>query len=206
MPFLLISKVIPKARFAARLASLCVVAALLALISKEAIGQMTVISNTNFAADCYHNSVMAIQFQSSGLDDIEPCDTAIEHGALVKQDLVATYVNRGVIYVAMEKFNLAASDYEKALSLDADLPATYLNRGNLWFVAEHFDRAIADYSKAMELQLGELHIAYLNRGMAKESMGSLLAAKSDYHLSLELRPEWALAEAKLARVERKLSQ
>lgn len=166
---------------------------------------MQIIGGNSFATNCYRDSVLANRIGDANFSDLENCNKAIEFGHLKKQDLLATYVNRGILYAAMGNLLKASKDYARALDLSGEVAETYLNRGNLWFLASRFEEAISDYDRAQELEIQQAHILFLNRGMAYENLGLLDKAEQDYLASLDLAPEWPPAIEKLERVERKIS-
>jgi Tfp pilus assembly protein PilF len=63
-----------------------------------------------------------------------------------------------------------------------------------------YDSAISEYTRALTSEMAEYQVAYLNRGMAHESIGHLSLAEDDYRQAVELAPTWGLALSKLARV------
>ena len=165
-----------------------------------------IIGGSSFARECYRVSSAASLTGFSGREDLETCDKAISHGKLDKGDLVATYVNRGIIHAAREDYVAAVRDYERAIKLSDDVPEAYINRGNLWFVAQHYKEAIEDYAKALGMGVSQPHVALLNRGMANESLGNLELAKEDYLSALAMVEEWPTAQKKLDRVNRKIEE
>lgn len=167
---------------------------------------MQVIGSNSYSQACYRASTAAAMTGSASPSDIESCDKAIDHGNLKRRDLVATYVNRGVIHVARENFNAAAKDYNRAIELDSNVAEAYLNRGNLWFMANRYSEAIIDYDRALELNVMQPFVALLNRGMVRETVGQFDMAKADYLAALAERKDWSIAEQKLARVTQKIAQ
>lgn len=167
---------------------------------------IVILDGGSFARDCYDASLVSAQVDSASFEDIQACDNAIFGGHLTRRDLMATFVNRGILYSNMGKYDRAASDFKNALELSADVAETYLNRGNLWFVSGNFSEAIEDYNKAVELELKQVHVAYLNRGMVYETLGLFAKAHEDYVAALNVVPEWNLALEKLERVTKKQQQ
>ena len=116
------------------------------------------------------------------------------------RDKAATYVNRGILSMALAEYGKALEDFDGAMLLHPSYGAIYLNRGNVFFIRDAYDDAIAQYTKALEAEMVEYQVAYLNRGMAHEILGHFDAAEADYRQALALAPEWGLAISKLARV------
>jgi len=167
---------------------------------------MQVIGSNSFAQECYRSSTAAALANSASRNDLESCTRALQHSDMRRSDVIATYINRGVINVAMQNFDAAANDYNKAIDMNETIPAAYVNRGNLWFITNRLAAAISDYDRALELNFSQPYIAILNRGLVKEAQGELLDAQQDYLAALELKPDWNTAQEKLARVNKKLVQ
>jgi len=164
----------------------------------------TVIGEGSFATDCARASSVAITTGSASRQDLLMCDRAILEGNLGPKDLVASYVNRGVIHMAMGKPKLALADINRALAKDSETGEAYVNRGNLWFLGKRLEDAIQDYDKAIDLGVERPHVAHLNRAMAYEQLGNLDKAKLDYQTALQYRNDWSEAQTRLDRVEKKL--
>ena len=71
---------------------------------------MQVIGKNSMARECYRASTSAALSGTASRLDVQSCDNAIEHGHLRRSDLIATYVNRGVINTALEQYKAAAND------------------------------------------------------------------------------------------------
>ncbi|MFT5608931.1 MAG: tetratricopeptide (TPR) repeat protein [Parvicella sp.] len=165
---------------------------------------MQVIGAGSIAQECYRLSAASTMTGHASGADIKVCNKAIRHGKLTKRDLIATHVNRGIIYVALENYQMAAKDYNRAIDLSDNVSEAYVNRGNLRFIAKRHQEAIADYDKALEQEFAQAHIAHLNRGMAYETLGKLVQAKDNYLAALELIDGWSEAQSRLDRVSKKL--
>lgn len=183
------------------------IALLLLSVSPAAWTQaVSVIGGGSSARECYLAAQIAAQLQSASRSEIEDCDLALEHGNLSLRDLAATYVNRGVLHVAVSEYEAAARDYRRAMELQPNFGAIYVNRGNLFFMAEIYQKAIDEYTKALGMNLSLSHVAHLNRGMAYERLGKYPAAETDYRRALEIAPEWSVATSKLERVLSKMKK
>lgn len=167
---------------------------------------VTMFGGNSLAKECFDYSQTAAVTGTASRSDLEICTKAIFHGELKHRDLVATYVNRGIIHMAMEDYQSAARDYNKALQMADDVGEAYVNRGNLWFLANRYTEAIADYDKSLEYGIEKPHVAFLNRGMAHESLGNLGEALSDYRAALDKVVGWPAAQKRLERVEGKLAK
>ena len=166
---------------------------------------VTIIGQSEDARECYFAAQIAIQMQSASRSDIETCSRALQTQNLGLRDKAATFINRGIIYVALEDYQDAIKDYKTAENLYPDFGAIHVNRGNLFFISEAYDGAIKEYNKALDVGLTQESVAYLNRGMAYEKLGKLQQAKTDYLQAIQLSPDWKQAQNKLERVNKKLN-
>ena len=161
---------------------------------------MSVIGGGSYARNCYMASTLAIQLNSASDADIQECDQAILHGRLTRKDLLATYVNRGILYGAMEDYQRALKDYRTAIDLGPQTGEVYVNLGNLYLLSQKYDVAIEQYTTAIELTLTKNHIAHFNRAMAYENNKQFDNAEADYRRAIELSPEWVLPQLRLERL------
>lgn len=158
---------------------------------------MTVLGGSLRAEACEHTARTAAESHRPHADAVADCDAALTTEMLDKRDRAATYVNRGIILVALERYRDGYSDYLKATELAPELPEPYLNRGNVWFLAERYERAIADYQRSLELRLGPAQIAHTNLGMAYARLGRRAEAEASFRRAIDLSPEWELPRRKL---------
>ena len=163
---------------------------------------MSVIGGGSYARNCYMASTLAIQLNSASDADIQECDQAILHGRLTRKDLLATYVNRGILYGAMEDYQRALKDYRTAIDLGPQTGEVYVNLGNLYLLSQKYDVAIRQYTTAIELTLTKNHIAHFNRAMAYENNKEFANAEADYRRAIDLSPEWVLPQLRLERLIR----
>lgn len=183
-----------------------VTSAFLLMVSSAQAQNSAIIGGESFGAECYRAAQVATSTGSANGHDLKSCDRAIADGGLKRKNLIASYVNRGVIYMAMGNPKMALADLNLALKMDSDTGEAYVNRGNLWFLGKQLPNAIADYDLAIKLGVEKPHVAYLNRGMAQEQLGKLEQARANYQASLSHVEGWHEAESRLARVEEKMKK
>ena len=167
---------------------------------------MSVIGGGSYARNCFMSATLAIQMNSATKENVQECDQAILHGRLTRKDLLATYVNRGILYGAMEEYQKALKDYRTAVDLDPETGEVYVNLGNLYLLSKKFDVAIEQYTTAIELSLAKNHIAHFNRAMAYENNKEFDSAEADYRRAIELSPEWVLPQLRLERMMRNIEK
>lgn len=167
---------------------------------------MSVIGGGSYARNCFMSATLAIQMNSATRENVQECDQAILHGRLTRKDLLATYVNRGILYGAMEEYQKALKDYRTAVELEPETGEVYVNLGNLYLLSKKFDVAIEQYTTAIELSLAKNHIAHFNRAMAYENNKEFDSAEADYRRAIELSPEWVLPQLRLERMMRNIEK
>ena len=89
-----------------------------------------------------------------------------------------TFLNRGTTYVMLNKFNLAALDFEKALMMDKGNPDILEKRAYSYNMSNQFDKALEDYNKLIQ-EKPENKYLYLNRGIAYYNLAKYKEAIPD---------------------------
>jgi len=184
-----------------------ILALLLLMSSIDSWSQsVTVIGGDSLATECFQTSQIVAMTGSSSKEDLDKCSNAVSHGKLNLRDLAATYVNRGIIKVALEDFSGGLADYETAIEILPSYAAeAYLNRGNIMLIAKRYNNAIEDYQEALKRDVNQPHVAVLNLGLAYEYLGDLEQAKRYYEEAITVIPEWPTAIEKLSRVNKKIA-
>lgn len=172
-------------------------AGLMALAS-PAFANVTVIGN-GFAADCSQSAKAVSANRPANSEAIRQCDLAIEEDVLTPHDLAATYVNRGVLFLASQDYASAKRDFDKAVSIEPGLGEAYVNRGAALIGLGRERDGIADINKGLGLNAMEPEKAYFNRALAEERLDDLKSAYADYQKAVELKPDWTMAKTELAR-------
>ena len=72
------------------------------------------------------------------------------------------YNTLGIVHNNNGEYDLAISNFSKAIELDSEVIAAYNNRGIAYAEKSEFDLAIVDFTKAIELD-PHLSAAYSNR-------------------------------------------
>ncbi|NWJ94475.1 MAG: tetratricopeptide repeat protein [Chloroflexi bacterium] len=105
------------------------------------------------------------------------------------------YVQRGIAYRDVKKYDLALVDFERALALNSNSAFAYAQRGITYRNQEQFERAIADFDKALALN-PRYSWAYTQRGILYRLIGNYDQALLDFYRALELNPSssWASAQ------------
>ena len=179
---------------------LAVGAATMLLVSaSEAASQAITTIGSSAAQACYE----AARDQRTAQVDLVNCDQAL-NDVIPSSDLVATYVNRGIIFALRGDYPKALSDYDKAMSLNPGQAEAFLNKGLLLLRLPRRDReALEAIDLAIAKKTTEPALAYFARGLAHEGLGNLGAAYRDYQQAAILDPQWDLPGRELRRFRTK---
>ncbi len=104
----------------------------------------------------------------------------------------AWYLNRGNLYKNLQKYELALSDYNKAIEINPNYAYAYLNRGILYRDLQKYELALSDYSKAIEINPNYAE-AYVNRGVLYRLQEKYELALADYDKAIEINRNDAVA-------------
>ena len=161
-------------------------AAAFAVLPLPAFAGITVLGS-NSARMCY---LAAESTAMPGPRDMRQCDAALVEVATVPRDLIATYVNRGILRMRNGNLDGAMIDFDEALRRNPREPEAYLNRGSALLRRERMDEAVAMYSQALQHNTRRPALAHYGRAMAYELLGNVRAAYNDYRRASERAPEW----------------
>jgi len=134
------------------------------------------------------------------------CNEALA-GPLSPQDRAATFVNRGVIKLAIHQPDAAAEDFNSGLAINANIGEGYVDLGAAQIINKKYADAVANITKGLILGTKEPQNAYFDRGLANEALGNIKAAYEDYRQAVTLAPDFqpALNELKRFKVVEKPS-
>ena len=180
-----------------RTTALVLLGAGLLIGAPAARADVTVIGN-GLAADCSRAAKDAAR-TAAHRSSVEICTLAIENDPLSVHDLAATFVNRGVLYLAGADYGRARQDFDAATHEEPTLGEAYVNRGAALIGEGRAADGIAEINRGLELNTSEPEKAYFNRALAEERLDQIKAAYYDYMKAQELKPDWAMPRTELAR-------
>ena len=172
-----------------------ILAVVLAAVAVPAAASVMVIGNSA-ARRCYEAADSPL---SPHIADIRGCDGAIREEALNRDDLVATYVNRGILKLRRNMTDEAIVDFDTAIQMNPGQGEAYLNKGAALIRLENPTEALRLFTVALERNTTRPEIAHYGRAVANESLGNTRAAYNDYRRASELAPEWDEPRAELSR-------
>jgi tetratricopeptide (TPR) repeat protein len=165
------------------------------LAASPAHGAVSVIGNS-YARMCYE----AAESRVPSMAAVRSCDDALREDSLSHSDLVATFVNRGILKARAGNVEQAIADYDQALERDPDQPEAYLNKGfALLHLPEAEERAKPMFDTALAKKTRRPELAYYGRAVAHELAGEVRAAYRDYREAHRMAPKWRDPKVELAR-------
>lgn len=171
------------------------IAAAFAVLPFPAIAGVTVLGASS-ARLCYLAAESPLMPRPQ---DLRRCDAALDEVATVQRDVIATYVNRGILRLRRGNIDGAMGDFDEALRRDPSEPEAYLNRGSALLRRDRTDEAVAMYSQALQHNTRRPALAHYGRAMAYELLGNARAAYNDYRRASELDPDWRAPREDLQR-------
>jgi len=155
---------------------------------------VTIVIGGGLATECYATAEFGDAFTA-----YDVCTRALANQALSVRDRAATYVNRSVIRLRVRDYSGAIADCDQSIQRWPQLSEPYVNRGAALINLERPREALTELDKAIAMGLEKVHLAYYNRGLAKEKLNDARGAYADYRRALELDPTFTLATEQLQR-------
>ena len=149
------------------------------------------------AESCYHAAV-ARNASAAAMAD---CNAAIDQEPTPFDDLVATYVNRGVLKLVLADYDLAEADFDQAIRLDPSQPEASLNKGIARYQKGDPAAAATLFGQAIENRTSYASLAYFGRALAHEDTGNIRAAYADLRKAQALSPKWDAPRLELTRFQ-----
>jgi tetratricopeptide (TPR) repeat protein len=112
--------------------------------------------------------------------------------AVIKVQDATSYMRRANVWMHLDELDIALSDLNEAIRLDADAASPYLNRGRLWARKREYEKAVADFNETIRLNPKSV-AAYNNRGNAWSDMGEYDKAIVDFNEVLRLDQKFTAA-------------
>ncbi|XP_061164225.1 uncharacterized protein LOC133173256 [Saccostrea echinata] len=104
-------------------------------------------------------------------------------------DNVMSYLHRGILYNAMNRFEDAIPDFESVLKLNKDIACAHVNLGLIYMNHyENYHRAIKKFTAGIKVDPTYVR-AYVCRGEAYHKIHDLKAALKDFTRAIHLRPD-----------------
>jgi len=137
----------------------------------------------------------------SNESDISICTNAINNKAIGRENLVSTYLNRGMIYTKLGQLENASGDFDKAEVIADSLGDIYFSRAILESYRYNYTKMSELILKAIDNNVRDKEKAYYFLAGAYELNFEFDKAREAYQNSLELNPNSQKVEKALSRLE-----
>lgn len=131
--------------------------------------------------------------------DLDLCNEAVNEAGLSRHDVVASYVNRGIVKLRRGLVADSIQDFDRAMALDPNQAEAYLNKGAALVQQEDMSGALPLFTVALERNTARPAIAHFGRAIANETLGNVAAAYRDYQMASQLDPDWTAPRTELQR-------
>ena len=108
-------------------------------------------------------------------------------------------MNRAIVYLYMDREEMALNDLETAQRTNPETAEIYLNLSATYVRMGRNAEAIEAATEALERGYSLPHRAYYNRAAAHENAGNFAAAYRDLQEAARLAPEWPAPRRELER-------
>jgi tetratricopeptide (TPR) repeat protein len=168
----------------------------LAAATPASAQQAMMVFGGGYARDCYD----AVKGREPAQAALAICNTAIEEENLSRNNLAATLVNRGIVYMRQENYDRATKDYDRALSLKPEMPETKINLGAMLYHMGRYREAVEALNAGVATENVEARAAaYYNRAISHERLGDAQRAYDDHQAALATIPGYPPSVRQLQR-------
>jgi tetratricopeptide (TPR) repeat protein len=123
---------------------------------------------------------------------IQACTSLLASGILKGGDIAQGYYRRGWAYFQTRQYQLAMTDYDRAIAISPSVYYFYNDRGITWRELSNNDRAMQDFDQAILLK-PDYALAYANRGHIMVGMQRFDEAIAALSTALSYDPKLAWA-------------
>jgi tetratricopeptide (TPR) repeat protein len=159
-------------------------------------GAAVTVIGSNAARQCYEAAEAPFAARP---ETLAMCDRALDGPPLSTRDLVATYVNRGILRVRGGDLAGGIEDFDAAIARDPDVAEAWFNRGVALLRTRGAAAALPSFEEAVARGTDQPALAYFGRAVALEALGNVRGAYADFRRASELAPGWDRPRAELAR-------
>jgi len=168
-----------------------------ALMGMAPTGSAVISVGGSSAESCY-NAAVARDASDHAMRD---CNAALGQEVLPYSDLVASYVNRGILRLVKADYRSAESDFNQAMALQPNQAEAWLNKGIARYQQGDTKAALEHFDRAIRLRTRFAALAYFGRALANEDSGNIKGAYADLKRASQLNPQWDAPRRELTRFQ-----
>lgn len=118
-------------------------------------------------------------------NDLEGAIADFDQVILHNPNYSQAYLNRGVTYRKLEKYQEAIADFDQVIRLYPNVAEFYVARGGVYTLLGEHQKALADYSHAIRLNPNWAEV-YYNRGVVYKELGESQKAIADSFKAVDI--------------------
>lgn len=131
---------------------------------------------------------------------VEICTLALQNPGISQKSKTASYYNRGLIKLNLERLGEARTDYLAAINSDDNFGDGYLALAGLSMLDGDTPTARRHIESALARKVRHPAYAHYLLGHALENENEFVKARAEYRRALELRPNWRDAQKRIDRI------
>jgi len=152
-----------------------------------------------FETDTAHECSLAALGGDRSDGALAACNAALSAAPLSAKERAGTLINRAVIHMARNSWDMSRRDLDAAMALAPDMGEIYVNRAAQLIHDGHSAAAVKEVDRGLQLGAREPEKAYYNRALALENLNDVRGAYFDYRKAAEINPKWPEAQLALSR-------
>jgi tetratricopeptide (TPR) repeat protein len=137
-----------------------------------------------------HDCFLMAKAGNDPVAGIATCTEALQEQALDLHARAGTYINRGVMEVALGRTDEALGDYDRGIGVLPDMGDGYVDRGAVLIRLKRYDEAMGEINRGLGLGLSYEFAGYYNRAVAEFYLARYADSYHDYKKTLELEPDF----------------
>ena len=132
-------------------------------------------------------------------DSINACDEALSGSVMDQHDRAATYVNRGILEMSRERYDVAQKNFDSALAEIPKLAEAHVDLGSTLINMKLYEDGVKETELGLSLKSKEPERGYYSLGIAYEHLGNVQKAYESYRQASALAPQWQDPKDEMAR-------
>ena len=113
-----------------------------------------------------------------------------ERALQINDTLPSVFVNKGITFQALKRFNEALLNYNSGICLNPGYPEAFCNRGNVLQALDRFEEALQSYKLSTRIKPHYAE-AFCNQGNALQAVDRFDEALVSYGAAISMNPEYA---------------
>jgi tetratricopeptide (TPR) repeat protein len=139
-------------------------------------------------------------------DAIGACDDALKSDALNRNDMAYTWVNRGILEMSRERYQVARGNFKEALNILPKLPEAHVDIGSALINLQQYADGVRETELGLSTGSKEPQRGYYNLGIAYGELNDLQKSYDSFRRASEIDPNWEDPKKEMARFTLKAAE